>query len=109
MLFLNQFLNYSKNNYLNIKKFIFIGYPYLWLEDLRLDPLEALKFLNDKILIIQKKKDPVIGSEELVKILNENNIQEKLIKYTRKGEPDDTHSYDDTKFLMEVIEEYSKR
>ena len=96
----------SKNNYLNINKFIFIGYPYLWLENLKLNPIEALEYSNEKLLIIQKEKDPVIGYAELAKILEEKGLKADIMKYERIGEDNNTHDYEDTRYLVEEIEKY---
>lgn len=96
----------SKNNYLNIKKFIFIGYPYLWLENLNFNPIEALEYSNERLLIIQKENDPVIGYADLTKILEEKGIKADIIKYKKIGEDYNTHDYEDTKYLMEEIEKY---
>lgn len=95
----------SKKNFLNIKKFVFIGYPYLWLENLKLNPTEALNYSNNNVLIIQKEKDPVIGYEELSKRLRENSIKGEVIKYVRKGGAIDTHHYEDTGYLKKIIKE----
>jgi len=99
----------SKNGCLNIKKFIFIGYPYLWLKKLNIDPLEALEYLGDKLLVIQKEDDPVIGWEALLKIMEKQNFQTNIVKYKKLGEDDNTHSYDDTRYLVELVEEYLNR
>jgi hypothetical protein len=99
----------SKNKFLNINKFVFIGYPYFWLENLKLNPMEALNYSNDRVLIIQKEMDLVIGYYDISRILDENNIKVEIIKYEREGEAVDTHHYEDTKYLKEMIEEYLNR
>ncbi len=96
----------SKNNYLNINKFIFIGYPYLWLENLKFNPIDALKYSNDRLLILQKENDPVAGYTDLTKILEEEGIKADIMEYERIGEDNYTHDYEDTKYLMKKIEKY---
>lgn len=100
------YLSY-KNNYLKIKKFIFIGYPYLWLGNLNLNPREALEYTSKNLLIIQKEKDPVIGYEDLTKVIKEKrNISADIIKYEKDGEANNTHNYEDTSYIMRIIEKY---
>jgi hypothetical protein len=99
------YLSYTlqKRNILNIKKFVFIGFPYSWLEMKDINPVDMLKGIDTEVIIIQKSKDPAIQYEQLDRIIKENNIDARLIEYTREGEPEDNHSYEDTKYLRDII------
>jgi len=93
----------NKENVLNIKKYIFIGFPYSWLEMKGIDPIEMLKEIDKEVLIIQKSKDPAIPFEKLKIIIEKNVINAKMIEYTREGEPLNNHSYEDIEYLKEII------
>jgi len=96
----------SKNNYLNVNRFVFIGYPYLWLENQKFNPIETLKYADEKLVIIQKEKDPAIWYADLTKILEEKGIKINVIRYERMGEDNNTHNYEDTKYLKKEIKKY---
>jgi hypothetical protein len=96
----------SKSNFLNIGKFVFIGYPYIWLENLNINPLEALEYTGKRLLIIQKERDPVIGWKQLMNIVQERGIDANIIKYERDNEDNNTHSYEDIDYLAEIIKKY---
>lgn len=93
----------QKKNILNIKKYIFIGFPYSWLEMKDIKPIEMLKDIDQGVTILQKSKDPAMYYEQLDRIIKENNIEAKLMEYTRTGEPIDNHQYEDTKYLRDII------
>lgn len=93
----------NKENVLNIKKYIFIGFPYSWLEMKGIDPVEMFKAIDQEVLIIQKREDPAIPFEKLKIIIEKNGINAKMIEYIREGEPLNNHSYEDIEYLKEII------
>lgn len=98
----------NKENVLDIQKYIFIGFPYSWFEMKDINPIEMLKDIEKEILIIQKSEDPAMPFDQLEKILENNDINVKMIKYNREGEPVDNHSYEDVKYLKETIDSFTE-
>lgn len=100
-------LKAQKLGYIDVEKYIFIGFPYYWAKQ-RGDEVDyLLENLNTNTLIIQKSKDPVIGYDELETIIKTkglNNIE--MLLYERNNEPNDIHHYADIKYLNSIVEEY---
>lgn len=97
----------DKENILNIKKYIFIGFPYNWLEKREINPVEMLKEIEKETLIIQKSEDPEISFDKLKTIIEKNSFNTKIIEYKREGEPLNNHSYEDIKYLKEIIDSFT--
>jgi hypothetical protein len=96
----------QKRNILNIQRYIFIGFPYSWLEMKGFNPVEVLKKTGENLLIIQKGKDPAMSFDKLKNIIEENGISAEMIEYKRGGEPIDNHSYEDLEYLKETIDSF---
>lgn len=92
-----------KQNIINVRNFIFLGFPYLWLENLRINPKELLNNMNKEILFIQKPLDPVISFNDLKNRIGDMNNLFTFLEYIREGEDDNNHGYDDTKYIGSVI------
>jgi len=92
-----------KQGITDIYKFIFIGYPYTWLEMLKIDPIDLLKDISKEILFIQKPLDPAIPFLKLKESIGEVNDSFSFLEYERVGESIDNHRYEDTKYLGEIV------
>jgi len=96
----------QKLGYIDVEKYIFIGFPYNWAKQ-RGDEVDyLLENLKTKSLFIQKPKDPVIGYGELVSLLKAKRTNVDTLEYIRKGEEDNTHGYEDIEYLRDVITKY---
>lgn len=87
----------------NAKRFVFLGFPYLWLENLGIDPKELLSNLDKPVLFIQKPLDPVISFNDLKDRIGDMNSLFTFLEYKREGEPDNNHGYDDAKYIGDII------
>lgn len=98
-----------KQKIVNAKRFIFLGFPYLWLEKLGIDPKELLSNIDKPVLFLQKPHDPVIGLCDLKERIVDMNNLFTFLEYKREGEADDNHGYDDTKYIGDILvkESYS--
>lgn len=92
-----------KQGIVNVHKFIFIGYPYTWLEMLKIDPIDLLKDINQEILFIQKPLDPAIPFSELEEKMKNLKSSFRFLEYKRVGENINNHRYEDTKYIGEMI------
>jgi len=100
-------LAFSKG-YLNIKKFVFIGFPYLWLKGRGDDVDSLLKNWTQPSLFIQKPYDPVMPYTSL-KILVGKLPKAYTVEYLREGESNDDHSYKDVHYLHDLIVRFVKQ
>ena len=92
-----------KQNIVNIKRFIFLGFPYLWLESLEINPKGLLSEIDKPILFIQKPLDPAISFNDLRGGIGDMNNLFAFLEYHRDEEADDNHGYDDTKYIGDII------
>lgn len=66
-----------------------------------------LKEIEKETLIIQKSEDPEISFDKLKTIIEKNSFNTKIIEYKREGEPLNNHSYEDIKYLKEIIDSFT--
>ncbi len=92
--------------YINVNKFVFIGFPYNWALNRGDNVDELLDNLITPTLFIQKPYDPVIGYEQLKEIIDKKGLNVSIIKYQRPMEVDNNHSYEDIPYLKKVIESF---
>ncbi len=92
-----------KKGILNVKRFIFLGFPYTWLENLGIDPDELLSDINRPVLFIQKPYDPVISFNDLKGRIEGISNFFTFLEYKREGEEDNNHNYGDTKYIGDII------
>lgn len=92
-----------KQGVITVKRFVFLGFPYLWLENLGIDPKELLRNIDKPILFIQKPYDPVIAFDDLKNRIGEINNLFTFLEYKREGEVNNNHGYDDTKYIGDII------
>lgn len=90
----------QKLEYLKVKAFVFIGFPYHWASNRGDDIDYLLDNLTTRSLFIQKEKDPVVGYEELNTILKSKDLKMTAIKYERVDEANDNHRYKDINYIV---------
>lgn len=101
-------LKAQKLGYIDVDRYIFIGFPYYWAKQ-RGDEVDYLiDNLKTKALFIQKSKDPVMGFDELDTLLKAKSLNVSTLKYERDGEEDNNHEYADIKFLKKEIDKFVK-
>ena len=92
-----------KKSIINVKNFIFLGFPYLWLENLEINPKELLGNIDKQILFIQKPYDPVIPFNDLKNRVENMSNSFTFLEYKREGEEDNNNNYGDTKYIGDII------
>ena len=101
-------LKAQKLGYIDVDRYIFIGFPYYWAKERKDEVDYLLDNLKTPSLFIQKPKDPVMGYKELKTLLNAKSLNVKTLEYKSNGEPDSDHHYADIQYLKECIQEYLK-
>lgn len=92
--------------YIDVNKYIFIGFPYYWAKQRGDNVDELLDNLKTDSLFIQKPHDPVIGYEELNTILRSKHLNVSTLGYERVTEPSNNHDYEDIQYLYKVISDF---
>lgn len=94
----------NKEEILDINKIYIIGLPYLLITEIfKYDLKELFELTTQPITIIQKESDPAGGYELVKTFLDTVEKEISIIKYEAEGEPNDTHQYEDTKYLKSLI------
>jgi predicted alpha/beta hydrolase family esterase len=99
-------LKAQKEGILEVNEFVFIGFPYYWAKERESDVDFLIDNLNTKTLFIQKKKDPLIGHDELKTLLLAKSLNVETLLYERDGESDSDFNYKDVGYLKRVIENF---
>ena len=92
--------------YIDVNKFVFIGFPYNWALQRGDNVDELLNYLKTPSLFIQKAYDPVIGYDELVKTVINKGLDMSTLKYQRTSEVENNHNYDDVSYLKDIITDF---
>lgn len=92
--------------YINVDKFVFMGFPYNWAKNRGDNVDELLKSLKTNSLFIHKPFDPVISYDSLVNVLNTLGVQYSNVRYHVDNEPDDNHDYNDISYLNDLISSF---
>jgi len=94
----------NKEGILDIKRIEIIGLPYILITDvLKYDLKELFELTTQPITIIQKENDPAGGYDLVKEFLDTVEKDISIIRYEAEGEPNDTHQYEDTKYLKSLI------